>query len=322
LAELFRAHELRFTFFHGRGGSIGRGGGPTNVAILAQPPGTVGGRIKLTEQGEVVSARYANREIAHRELELVTGAVLVSTVGALPQPTDEQLGRFRAALDLMAARSSAAYRELVYGEPGFVAFFQSATPIDAIARLQLGSRPARRTASQRIEDLRAIPWVFAWTQTRILLPGWYGLGSALLAGRDTFGLNLLREMDTAWPFFDALLGNAELALAKADLAIAERYVDLVDAELRKRVWSRIRAEYDLTRDLLLEVTGQARLLDREPVLQRSIERRNPYVDPLSFIQIDLMDRLRRLAAQDPPDDLLRAILLTINGIAGGLKNTG
>jgi phosphoenolpyruvate carboxylase len=322
LARLFRDHDLRFTFFHGRGGSIGRGGGPTNVAILAQPPGTVGGRIKLTEQGEVVSARYANREIAHRELELVTGAVLVSTVGALPQPAPDRLARFREALDLMTERSAAAYRDLVYSDPGFVEFFQTATPIDAIARLQLGSRPARRGGSPRIEDLRAIPWVFAWTQTRILLPGWYGLGSSLRAGRESFGLDLLREMDTAWPFFDALLGNAELALAKADLAIAERYVDLVPPALRERFWPRIVAEYELTRESLLEVTGQAHLLEREPVLQRSIERRNPYVDPLSFIQIDLMGRLRRTTDQAPPDDLLRAILLTINGIAGGLKNTG
>jgi phosphoenolpyruvate carboxylase len=322
LAELFRESGIRFTYFHGRGGSIGRGGGPTNVAILAQPPGTVGGRIKLTEQGEVVSARYATPEIAHRELELVTGAVLVSTVGALPKPAPDRLALFREALDLMSARSAGAYRDLVYGEPEFVAFFHAATPIEAIARLQLGSRPARRTASSRIEDLRAIPWVFSWTQTRILLPGWFGLGRALQAGTEAFGLDLLREMDRSWPFFDALLGNAELALAKADLAIAERYVDLVEPALRERFWPRIRAEYELTRAQLLLVTEQDHLLDRESVLQRSIEQRNPYVDPLSFIQIDLLGRLRAATADEPPDDLLRAVLLTINGIAGGLKNTG
>ena len=181
-------------------------------------------------------------------------------------------------------------------------------------------RPARRVASSRIEDLRAIPWVFSWTQARILLPGWYGLGTALAAGRDRFGLDLLREMDRDWPFFAALLANAELALAKADLAIAERYVALVaPPTLRDRIWPRIRAEYQLTRDLLLEVTGQARLLDRDPVLQRSVERRNPYVDPLSFIQVELLRRLRRDPASEP---LLRAVLLTVNGIAGGLKNTG
>ena len=322
LADLLSTANLRFTFFHGRGGSIGRGGGPTNVAILAQPPGTVGGRIKLTEQGEVVSARYAVPEIAHRELELVAGAVLVSTVGALPQPTPERLAVFREALDMMAERSAVAYRDLVYGDPRFVDFFQAATPIDAISRLQLGSRPARRTASRRIEDLRAIPWVFSWTQTRILLPGWYGLGQALAAGLERYGLDLLREMDRDWPFFAALLGNAELALAKADPAIADRYVELVEPAIRDHFWPLVREEYDRTRSLLLQVTGQDRLLDREPVLQRSIARRNPYVDPLSFIQIDLLARLRRTETDEPPDTLLRAILLTINGIAGGLKNTG
>ncbi len=200
LAESLTAENVRFTFFHGRGGSIGRGGGPSNVAILAQPPGSVAGRIKLTEQGEVISARYATPQIAHRELELVTGAVLVSTVGALEQPRADRLPLYREAISLMAERSAEVYRDLVYGDPEFVAFFQKATPIDAIARLQLGSRPARRSGSTRIEDLRAIPWVFSWTQTRTLLPGWYGLGAALEAGRDTFGLELLREMDAEWPF--------------------------------------------------------------------------------------------------------------------------
>lgn len=320
LAEALAAENIRFTFFHGRGGSIGRGGGPSNVAILAQPPGSVAGRIKLTEQGEVISARYATPQIAHRELELVTGAVLVSTVGALAQPEPERLTVYREAIGLMAHRSAEVYQGLVYGDPDFVTFFQRATPIDAIAKLQLGSRPARRSGSTKIEDLRAIPWVFAWTQPRILLPAWYGLGTALLAGQAAFGLELLREMDEKWPFFDALLGNAEMALAKADLAIAERYVALVEpVELRDRIWGQIAAEYALTRDLLLAVTGQERLLDREPVLQNSIERRNPYVDPLSFIQIELLARLRRYPESD---SIVRALLLTINGIAGGLKNTG
>ncbi len=320
LAAQLQAAGVQPTFFHGRGGSIGRGGGPTNVAILAQPAGTVAGRIKLTEQGEVISARYATPEIAHRELELVAGAVLVSTVGALPQPDPERLAAFTRAMRQIAERSAAVYRDLVYGDPDFVAFFQQATPIEEIAGLQLGSRPARRTASVQIEDLRAIPWVFSWTQIRGLLPGWYGLGSGLAAGRDAFGLDLLREMDAGWPFFGALLSNAELALAKADLGIAERYVALVEpAELRDRIWGRVRAEFEVSRDLVLAVTGQDRLLDRDPVLQRSIERRNPYVDPLSFIQIDLLRRLRQDGSSDA---LLRAVLLTINGIAGGLKNTG
>jgi len=320
LATLFEEHGIDFTFFHGRGGSIGRGGGPTNVAILAQPPGTVQGRIKLTEQGEVVSSRYSLPEIAHRELELVTGAVLVSTVGALTQPAAERRRVYEDAIAGMAEWSAAAYRELVYGNPDFVAFFQQATPIDEIARLKLGSRPARRAASTRIEDLRAIPWVFSWTQARILLPGWYGLGTALTRGREAFGLDLLQEMERGWPFFAALLSNAELALAKADLRIAERYVALVKpAELRDRVWTCIRAEFERTRDVLLAITEQKALLDREPVLQRSIERRNPYVDPLSFIQLEL---LRRFRADGTSEVFLRPVLLTINGIAGALKNTG
>jgi phosphoenolpyruvate carboxylase len=320
LAELFHERGLKFTFFHGRGGSIGRGGGPTNVAILAEPPGTVGGRMKLTEQGEVVSAKYSTAEIAHRELELVTGAVLVSTVGALPVPSEEQMARFSKAMDNLLDWSSAVYRDLVYGEHDFISFFEQATPIDEIARLQLGSRPARRSASTRIEDLRAIPWVFSWTQVRILLPGWYGLGSALARWRDEFGIELLEEMDRDWPFFTAMLSNAELALAKADPPIAERYVQLVEPpEMRDRIWGQIRAEYDRTAEMILAITKQKRLLDREPVLQRSIERRNPYVDPLSFIQLDL---LRRLQTEGESDQLVRAVLLAVNGIANGLKNTG
>jgi phosphoenolpyruvate carboxylase len=320
LAALFHDRDLRFTFFHGRGGSIGRGGGPTNVAILAQPPGTVGGRMKLTEQGEVVSARYSTAEIAHRELELVTGAVLVSTVGALPVPSDEQMARFSRAMDEMEKWSSTRYRDLVYGDQDFVSFFEQATPIDEIARLQLGSRPARRTQSTKIEDLRAIPWVFSWTQVRIILPGWYGLGAALERARNEFGIELLREMDREWPFFTATLSNAELALTKADPAIAERYVLLVEPkEMRDRIWGQIREEYDRTAAMILEITNQQRLLDREPVLQRSIERRNPYVDPLSFIQLDL---LRRLQVEGESSQLVRAVLLAVNGIANGLKNTG
>jgi phosphoenolpyruvate carboxylase len=318
LAELMRAHGVRFTFFHGRGGALGRGGGPTNVAILSQPPGTVEGRIKLTEQGEVIAAKYSTPEIAHRELELIAGAALVSRL--LPQPAPERLRVFEELVDTMAARSSEVYRDLVYGQPGFERFFEQATPIEEIARLRIGSRPTRRGGSQRIEELRAIPWVFSWTQTRIILPGWYGLGSALVWAREQTGLPLLQEMDRDWPFFAALLSNAEMALAKADLAIGERYAGLVEDEtLREAIWAPIRAEYERTRELVLAVTGQTRLLDRTPVLQRSIERRNPYVDPLSFIQIELLRRLRR---DGTSPELARGMLLTINGIAGGLRNTG
>ena len=320
LSRLFTEFGVDFTFFHGRGGSIGRGGGPTNVAILAQPPGTVRGRIKLTEQGEAISARYSFPEIAHRELELVAGAVLVSGGGGLAQPAPDDMRAFQAAVARMAGWSAAAYRALVYGDPDFITFFEQATPIEEIARLRLGSRPARRTSSTKIEDLRAIPWVFSWTQSRILLPGWYGLGAALKRGAEEFGIEFLQKMERDWAYFSALLSNAELALMKADMLIAARYVELVEtAEMRDRIWSAIEREYNDAVEMMLAVTGQAKLLDRDPVLQRSVERRNPYVDPLSFIQLELLKRLRR---DGRPEPLLRPVLLAVNGIAGALKNTG
>jgi phosphoenolpyruvate carboxylase len=320
LTALFDQHGLSHTFFHGRGGSVGRGGGPTNEAILALPAGTIGTRLKLTEQGEVIASRYSTPEIAHRELELVLGAVLVASAGAEGQPDPDALRHYRTAIETMANASVAVYRDLVYGDPDFVAFFEQATPIREIARLQLGSRPARRTASSRIEDLRAIPWVFAWTQARILLPGWYGLGAGLEAGERQFGLDLLREMHADWPFFRTLLANAELALAKSDLAIADRYIALVEPpSLAERFWPRIRDEHERTTRQLLRVTGGDRPLAGEPVLRRSIDRRNPYVDPLSFVQVDA---LRRLRAAPEDEATLRTVLLTVNGIAGGLKNTG
>ena len=320
LKNLFNEFGIDFTFFHGRGGSVGRGGGPTNVAILAQPAGTVGGRIKMTEQGEVVAGRYGLREIAHRELELVTGAVLVSMIGLLNAPTGEQLAQYEQAMSLMTARSIEAYQALIYEDDGFVSFFEQMTPIREISELKLGSRPARRTTSHRIEDLRAIPWVFSWTQARVLLPGWYGLGSALEAGVARYGLEYLQEMDTSWPYFSAMLSNAEMALAKADMRVASQYIALVEPpELRERIWHAITEEFERTIHYLLAVTGQHALLDRDPVLQRSIERRNPYVDPLSFIQVELLERFRDNGSVD---EFLRPVLLSINGIAGALKNTG
>ena len=321
LAQVFQDRGVPLTYFHGRGGSIGRGGGPTNVAILAQPRGTVDGRIKLTEQGEVISARYSTEPIAHREIELAVGASLVSTVGAFPQPEGKRLASFEAAMHDLAAWSTGVYRALVYGDAGFVPFFYEATPIREIAELQLGSRPARRTASSRIEDLRAIPWVFSWTQVRVILPGWYGVGSALVRAEGVYGLPFLQAMEREWPFFQALLANAELGMAKADMAIAQRYVDalVTPGPDRDRIWGAILEEYERSREQVLRVTGQARLLDRDPVLQRAIARRNPYVDPLSFMQVEL---LRRLRAADQPDGLLLPVLLAINGIANAMKNTG
>ena len=320
LTRLFAEHGVRQQFFHGRGGAIGRGGGPTNVAILAQPPGSVNGQIKLTEQGEVIASRYATAPIARRELELVTGAVLASSVELLATPELEKLARYEDVMGQITSAAVTAYRELVYGDPDFVRFFEEATPIAEIARLQIGSRPARRKQTHRIEDLRAIPWVFSWTQSRFLLPGWYGVGTGLATARERFGLEILQTMARDWPFFAATIGNAEMALAKSDLDIAARYASLVqDTDVRERVWSRIAGEHGLAVSEILALTDQDRLLERDPVLRRSIDRRNPYVDPISFVQVELLRRARGGAVDD---DTMRTILRTVNGIAGGLKNTG
>ncbi|MEZ4562522.1 MAG: phosphoenolpyruvate carboxylase [Thermomicrobiales bacterium] len=320
LTRLFAEAGVRQQFFHGRGGAIGRGGGPTNVAILAQPPGSVNGRIKLTEQGEVIASRYATAPIARRELELVTGAVLASSLDLLATPDDVKLAQFEEVMTEMTSASVAAYRDLVYGDPGFVRFFEEASPIAEISRLQIGSRPARRRQTHRIEDLRAIPWVFSWTQSRFLLPGWYGVGTGLAVAREHFGLDILKAMARGWPFFAATIGNAEMALAKSDLDVAARYASLVqDSTLRDRIWERISGEHALAVAEILALTEQDRLLERDPVLRRTIDRRNPYVDPISFVQVELLRRARSGAADD---DTMRTILRTVNGIAGGLKNTG
>jgi phosphoenolpyruvate carboxylase len=320
LTSLFEAEGIRHTFFHGRGGAIGRGGGPTNVAILALPPGSVSGRVKLTEQGEVIASRYATAPVAYRELELVSGAVLASAIEVLAAPDPSRLAAFEEVMAEMSAAAVTAYQDLIYGDSDLVRFFEQATPLAEISRLQIGSRPTRRQETRRIEDLRAIPWVFAWTQSRFLLPGWYGVGSGLERGREVFGLELLQAMDQEWPFFAATIANAEMALAKSDLGIAERYAGLVeDSALRNRIWERIQVEYERSTREILHVTRQNRLLDREPVLRRSIDRRNPYVDPISFVQVEL---LRRMRSGSSYDSMLRAVLRTVNGIAGGLKSTG
>jgi phosphoenolpyruvate carboxylase len=260
-------------------------------------------------------------DIAHRELELTTAAALLRAAGpGDAQLSGDQRARFEPVLDAMAERSAHAYRELVYGDPDFAGFFHAVTPVDEISRLRLGSRPAKRKQSDRIEDFRAIPWVFSWTQARIVLPAWYGLGTALREARETSGADVLREMDADWPFFAALLSNAEMALAKADLEIARRYAALcTDDAVRERIWSQVEDEYALTCSELLAVTGERELLEREPVLKRSIARRNPSVDPLSFIQLEM---LRRPRAGGADEELTRASFLAINGIAGGLRNTG
>jgi phosphoenolpyruvate carboxylase len=318
LAATISTHGASWVFFHGRGGAIGRGGGPTNGAILALPPGTVNGRLKMTEQGEVLSAKYSVVEIAHRELELALSATLLTGVAR----GSDRHSVFEEVLEGMAEVSAADYRSVVHDDPQFVRFFAAVTPIGEISRLRLGSRPARRGTGQGINDLRAIPWVFSWTQSRIVLPAWLGLGRALEDARERHGIDLLREMTASWPFFAAMLSNAEMALAKADFLIASHYVKLYedDAE-RERIWGMLSAEYERATRELRAIRGYARLLDGEPVLQASIDRRNPAVDPLSFVQIELLSRLRRGSEADEAP-LGRVSLLTINGIASGLRNTG
>jgi phosphoenolpyruvate carboxylase len=318
LAEVLTRHGVSWCFFHGRGGAVGRGGGPTNGAILSLPPGTVRGRLKMTEQGEVLTAKYAVPEIAHRELELAASATL-ATGRSRPHLESERFGRLLAE---MAQDSAAVYRSIVHDNADFVAFFEAVTPVHEISRLRLGSRPAKRTQAGGIEDLRAIPWVFSWTQSRIVLPAWLGLGTALRHARERHGLELLRQMAAEWPFFTSVLSNAEMGCAKADLGIARRYVELWDdAAARERIWTPLEAELERTIAELVLIGGGERLLDGEPVLQASIDRRNPFVDPLSFVQVELMRRLRS-EPDGAPEQLGRVSLLTINGIASGLRNTG
>ncbi len=322
LIEVAERHGVHLTFFHGRGGAIGRGGGPTHRAILGLPRGAVTHGLRLTEQGEVIFDRFAHPVIAWRYLEQVIGAVLLVAGGVVTDPPEGA----HAAMDRMAAHALDAYRRLVYGTPGFLTYFHQATPIDVITELTLGSRPARRTGRATLEDLRAIPWVFAWMQSRHTLPGWYGLGTALhrFMWETPDGLTTLRRLYRDWPFFQAVIDNAQMALGKADMAIAGRYATLVeDPDIRRRVYHAIVTEYVRTREAILAVTQQHDLLDNEPVLQRAIRLRNPYVDPLNLVQIGLLRRFRGLPADSPERDrLLHALRLSIVGIASGLKNTG
>jgi phosphoenolpyruvate carboxylase len=314
VAQVLRGHGVNWIFFHGRGG------GPTAGAILALPPGTVAGRLKMTEQGEVMNAKYSVGEIAYRELELMTNATLVA--GARTAEAAGARDDFQRVAEELADDSARVYRSLVHEDEDFVRFFTAATPVEEISRLRLGSRPARRNPAGGIESLRAIPWVFSWTQSRVILPAWLGLGTALAAARERRGLELLQTMLAEWPFFASLISNAEMACAKVDMQIAERYAELWDdAPARDRVWASIRAEFELVESELKLIRGSDVLLEADPILQASIERRNPYVDPLSFVQIELLRR--RAALGDVVDpELERVGLLTINGIASGLRNTG
>ena len=320
ISRVAQKHNVALTIFHGRGGTIARGGGPANRGIRAQPPGSVNGRFRLTEQGEVIAARYSNLELAHRHLEQLVHAVLVASSPA--RPGKDLPAAWRSAMDQMSGTAHQMYRAMVYENPKFIEFWQTATPLDEIKRLHIGSRPAARGKSSEVTKIRAIPWVFSWMQGRFNLPGWFGLGSALEAVKDDA---LLREMYQGWALFKTILNNAEMSLLKADMGIASLYVDLVpDKELGSEMFRAIRAEYDRTRDIVLSISGHANLLDEEPVTQNAVQLRNPYVDPLNYIQVEMLKRIRALPDQEGEEaqSIREVIGITINGIAAGLRNTG
>jgi phosphoenolpyruvate carboxylase len=325
LVEACHDFDVKLRLFHGRGGTVGRGGGPSYDAILAQPAGSVNGAIRVTEQGEIVASKYSDPELGRRNLETLVAATIEATL--LPDAHgDGANAEFHAAMDALSTHAFAAYRTLVYDTPEFDAFFRASTPIAEIAQLNLGSRPASRKPSDRIEDLRAIPWVFSWSQCRVSLPGWYGFGSAVEAWlneatteRET-RLARLRDMHARWPFFQSMLSNMSMVLAKTDFAIASRYADLVpDAAMRDAIFSRLAAEYERSVRFLSAITGKTRLLEDNPTLERSIRNRFPYLDPLNHLQVEL---LRRYRSGETDERTKRGIHLTINGLAAGLRNSG
>jgi len=331
LVELFgtlrKDHGITLRLFHGRGGTVGRGGGPSYQAILAQPPGTVNGQIRLTEQGEVIASKYAHPEIGRRNLETLVAATLEAT---LLNPTKSAPKSFLDAAAAISDASFKAYRKLVYETPGFTEYFFSATPIREIAELNIGSRPASRKATRAIEDLRAIPWSFSWGQCRVALPGWCGFGTAiaLYLGKEpkqrAERLALLQKMHRQWPFFGTLLSNLDMVIAKSDLAIAARYVELVeDKKLGNKIFGLIKAEWQATSDALALITGEQNRLASNPSLARSIEHRFPYLDPLNHLQVELMRRYRQRREGDPENARVQTgIHISINGVAAGLRNTG
>ena len=344
LTNLGKRSLIDLTIFHGRGGAVGRGGGPIYEAILGQPSGSVNGHIRITEQGEMLSFKYGLPAIALRNLELVVAGVIQSSlpVGKQKQSgsLDHEPEQWSKVLDQLSTNAHARYRSLIYDDADFLRFFEQATPILELGWLNIGSRPARRSKGHSIEELRAIPWVFAWMQSRYVLPSWYGVGEALeeYIYEDEGHLEALQQMYHTWPFFRAFLDNLQMTLSKADMHIAQHYTSLVDDEiLRKRLSHIILEEYERTRDIVLKIVGGKDLLDATPVLQRSIRLRNPYVDPLSYFQVVLLRKLRALggpllldendlqssnAQEQERARLTYAVLLTINGIAAGLRNTG
>jgi phosphoenolpyruvate carboxylase len=327
LTRLAQKYGLKVKFFHGRGGALGRGGGPLHRNIMANPVSAMLGGVKITEQGEVLSSRYSLKPIALRSLEQAASALLMFTAMAVTGKQHDLNEEWKQAIEEVSAHALAKYQKLVFEDPDFLSFFHEVTPLPEVGELKIGSRPSRRKNSQRFEDLRAIPWVFAWTQTRYLFPAWFAAGSGLaeyLRNHGEVGLKRLKEMHQKWPFFRALLDNLQMALAKADLVIAYEYTELVkDRKAGERLFRLIEEEFKLTREKVLAITEEKELLDHVPVIQESIRLRNPYVDPLSFIQVSLLSKWRKAKDEQRPDEsILEEVLLTINGIAAGLRNTG
>ncbi|MBI5376689.1 MAG: phosphoenolpyruvate carboxylase [Candidatus Schekmanbacteria bacterium] len=334
LSCLAERHSVELKLFHGRGGTVGRGGGPTNAAILALPDGCMNGKIKLTEQGEVISSKYLLKDIAMRNLELVLSAVVMKTMSLLDDAKRDDAKRSNVCetdsreevMEEISLYSFKNYRELVYDDEGFIDYFYEASPIEEIGLLNIGSRPAKRKSSRRIEDLRAIPWVFSWTQNRHILPGWFAVGSALkkFIGNSNVRKKTIRDIYLNWPFFRVMIDNLEMTLLKTDMRIARNYTELVnDRKIANRIFKRIEDEYKLTTAMTLFITGHNKLLENNQILRRSIELRNPYIDPLSYIQVKLLKELRnRRLSSSERQRLTFMVLLTINGIAAGMRNTG
>ena len=317
LVNAMDSEDIELTIFHGRGGTVSRGGSKTHVAVLGAPPGTVNGRLRVTEQGEIINEKYGLRGIALRTLEQITGSVALAT--ALPRHRGSEAPEWREMMDVIAAESRAAYRKLIYDAPGFYEYFRSATPIDVIERMRIGSRPSARRSQSGIEDLRAIPWVFAWTQSRFTLPGWYGLGTGLAKAIEQFGHEAFSDMFREWFFFRSLIADAEMVIAKSDLGISKLYSEL-SGDLHDKFFPAILSEFELTRDTILDYSEHESILEGDVTLQRAIMLRNPYVDPISLMQVDLLRRWRESNRED--SEVFDALLATVNGLAQALQNTG
>ncbi|ETI66023.1 phosphoenolpyruvate carboxylase [Neobacillus vireti] len=323
--EMAKRYQIALKFFHGRGGSLGRGGGPLNKSILSKPAETIGDGVKITEQGEVLSSRYLLEDIAYRSLEQATSTLLLAAAHVSKESAHGQLREpdWEEAIEEISAAALAKYQSLVFGDPDFLTYFTEATPLRELGDLNIGSRPMSRKNRGRFEDLRAIPWVFAWTQSRQLLPAWYaaGTGLASFASKGNQNLQQLQEMYVKWPFFQSTIDNLQMALMKADITTAKEYLTLVeDPAIAERIFNNIHEEFERTKDILLQITGDNELLDHTPNIQESVYRRNPYVDPLNFLQVELIKELRK--QDEPNDELLTEVLLTISGISAGLRNTG